>query len=125
MRPGARAAIAASITALGSFACSHGPATANAVTFSRDVAPILFANCAPCHHPGGPGPLSLLSYDVARKHARQIAKVTTRRYMPPWLPEPGYGRFAGERHLSDEQIATLARWAEQSAPEGDPGVMPR
>src|SRR5262249_42883809 len=59
------------------------------------------------------------------KHARQIAKVTGRRYMPPWLPEPGHGRFVGERRLSEEQIATFARWADQGAPEGDPRELPR
>ena len=111
MRSRARRLLMAAIAALGFSACGQQPTstTGAAVTFSRDVAPILFANCAPCHHPGGPGPFSLLNYETARKHARQIAKVTTRRYMPPWLPEPGYGRFVGERHLTQEQIATLAR----------------
>lgn len=124
MTPRTKSAAAAVIAALTSFACSGSPAAAP-ITFSKDVAPILFANCAPCHHTGGPGPFPLLTYEHARKHARQIAKVTTRRYMPPWLPEAGYGRFAGERHLTDEQIATLARWADEGAPEGDPRVMPQ
>jgi tetratricopeptide (TPR) repeat protein len=93
------------------------------VTFN-DVAPILYKNCADCHHPGGAGPFSLLTYDEARKHAGQIAAVTSRRYMPPWPPEPGYVRIAGERRLTDEQIKTLEEWAEQGAPEGDPARMP-
>ena len=58
-------------------------------TFHKNIAPILFSQCAPCHRPGEPGPFSLLTYDDARKHARQIADVTRRRYMPPWLPDAG------------------------------------
>ncbi len=93
------------------------------VTFS-EVAPILFRYCADCHHPGGSGPFSLLSYAEARKRASQIAAVTATRYMPPWPPEPGYAEIAGERRLTDEQIKTLAEWAVEGAPEGDPTRLP-
>src|SRR5258708_28827707 len=78
-----------------------------AVTFHKNIAPILLAQCAPCHRPGEAGPFSLLTYDDARKHARQIAAVTRKRYMPPWLPAPGFGNFAGERPLTETQIATI------------------
>ena len=70
-------------------------------TFNRDIAPIVFANCAPCHRPGEAGPFSLLSYTDVRSRARLIAAVTGARYMPPWLPEPGKGEFADERRLTD------------------------
>lgn len=95
-----------------------------AVTFSEDVAPILFENCSLCHRPGGSGPFSLLSYRDASHRARQIAEVTASRFMPPWLPEKGYGRFQGERRLTASQIALLQAWAAQGAPEGDPGRTP-
>src|ERR1700683_2086338 len=58
------------------------------ITFNRDIAPIIFRNCAPCHHPGEAGPFPLLSYADVRTHGRQIAFVTLKRIMPPWLPEP-------------------------------------
>ena len=77
------------------------------VTFSHDVASILYANCAACHRPNGVAPFSLLTYADVAKRASLIARVTAKRYMPPWLPaEP---RFAHERRLSDAQIAILAR----------------
>jgi tetratricopeptide (TPR) repeat protein len=44
--------------------------------------------------------------------------------MPPWKPEPGYGEFVGSRRLTDEQIAAIARWADNGAPLGDPAVLP-
>src|SRR5947207_15607451 len=62
--------------------------TAQQVTFNRDIAPIVFQYCAPCHRPGEAGPFPLLTYSDAKAHARQIAAVTATRFMPPWLPEP-------------------------------------
>jgi Flp pilus assembly protein TadD len=100
------------------------PVSAASVTFSKDIAPIVFNYCAPCHRPGEAGPFSLLSYEDARKHAEQIAIVTGRRYMPPWPPEPGYVDFAGAKRLTDEQIDLLARWAKTGMAEGDHATMP-
>ena len=71
-------------------------------TWSRDIAPLLYKNCTTCHHPGGAGPFSLLTYADARRWGPQILTVTQSRFMPPWLPEPGYGDFADVRRLSDE-----------------------
>ena len=94
----------AAVIALGAVSPSLAhPQTSPAVTFN-EIAPILYKNCADCHHPGGSGPFSLLTYAEARNRAGQIAAVTARRYMPPWPPEPGYVRIAGERRLTDEQI---------------------
>ena len=108
-----------------SLGCERGPDSGPAnVTFSRDVAPILFQNCSPCHRPGESGPFNLLSYADAKKRARQIADVTADRYMPPWKPAPGYGEFLGERRLTDAQIQLLRRWADLSAPEGNPANLP-
>lgn len=94
------------------------------LTFAKDVAPIVYANCARCHRPGESGPFSLLTYADVRKHAKQIAQVTNRRYMPPWPPEHGYGEFSGARHLTAAQIAILQQWVADGAPEGDRAQMP-
>ncbi len=93
-------------------------------TFHKDIAPILFAECAPCHRPGETGPFSLLTYPDARKRASLIATVTRSRYMPPWLPEAGYGDFANERRLTDAQIETIQRWVQTGTPEGSPADAP-
>jgi Flp pilus assembly protein TadD len=94
-------------------------------TFTKDIAPIVFSYCSECHRPGESAPFSLLNYADVKKHAGQIATVTKSRYMPPWLPELGFGNFDGVRRLSDRQIALIQQWVEHGAPEGDPSEMPR
>jgi tetratricopeptide (TPR) repeat protein len=95
-----------------------------AATFAHDIAPIIYQNCAPCHRPGEAGPFSLLTYKDVKSHARQIADVTRRRYMPPWAPQAGYGHFAGARRLTDAQIQLISAWVAAGAPQGDPSQTP-
>ncbi len=89
-----------------------------AVTFAHDIAPLVYDHCASCHRPGESGPFSLLTYDDVKKRAVQIAKVTGSRFMPPWLPQAGYGDFADENRLTPEQIRKIADWVAQGTPEG-------
>jgi mono/diheme cytochrome c family protein len=94
------------------------------VTFTADVAPILYGNCVTCHRPGEAAPFSLITYEDAKKRASLIAKVTASRYMPPWHAAHGYGEFADERRLTDQQIAVLSDWFKQGMTEGDPKKLP-
>ena len=98
--------------------------SARQVTFNRDIAPIVFKYCSPCHRAGEAGPFPLLNYEDTAKFARQIAYITERRIMPPWLPAPGEFHFQGEMRLSEEQIALFQRWAEQGAPRGVAADLP-
>ena len=91
---------------------------ADAPTFTRDVAPIVFGECAECHHTGGIAPFSLSSFADVKKRAKTIVRVTGNRLMPPWPPEAGHGDFTGARRLSDAQIATLARWVQSGMTQG-------
>ena len=84
----------------------QGP-TAPRVTFSADIAPIVFERCGGCHHPQGAAPFSLLTYAAARQRATLIGQVTKARVMPPWKSEPGYGEFIGHVHLSDAEVDVM------------------
>jgi tetratricopeptide (TPR) repeat protein len=88
------------------------------VTFNRDIAPIIYQNCTPCHRPGESAPFSLLGYADVKRRASQVADLTKRRYMPPWLPEPGHGEFADERRLTGAQVQLIQDWVRQGAVEG-------
>lgn len=93
-------------------------------TYSKDVAPILNANCVSCHRPGEIAPMSLLSYDEVRPWAKSIAKNVQERAMPPWDADPGYGPFKNERTLTDDQIDTIVRWVNAGAPQGSRKDLP-
>ena len=103
---------------------SHVHASESPVTYSRQIAPILYGNCSGCHHTGGSGPFSLTSYAEAKRWGTTLQSVTQSRYMPPWLPEPGHGDFAGNRRLPDDDIALIRRWVESGMPEGNPAEAP-
>jgi len=47
---------------------------ASSVTYHRDIARIMQANCVECHHSGGVGPFALDSYDTVIEHAGMIRK---------------------------------------------------
>jgi Flp pilus assembly protein TadD/mono/diheme cytochrome c family protein len=94
-------------------------------TWAHDIAPILYKNCASCHHPGGAGPFSLFTYADARRWGAQAVAVTQSRYMPPWLPEPGHGDFADNRRLSDRDLITLRKWFQAGMPEGNAKDAPK
>jgi tetratricopeptide (TPR) repeat protein/mono/diheme cytochrome c family protein len=94
------------------------------ITFTRDIAPLVYRHCADCHFPGGVGPFDLLTYADVRRHAQQIVKVVNQRAMPPWLPEPGFGEFLNARRLDDATIAKLQKWVDAGMVEGNSADLP-
>jgi len=117
MRP-TRLALIGFLAAVATMAAMQNPGSP-APTFNKDVLPILQKNCQTCHRPGEVAPMSLLTYQDARPWAQAIKAAAIKRQMPPWFAEPGFGRFAHERSLSDAEIQTLTAWADGGAPEGD------
>jgi Flp pilus assembly protein TadD len=100
------------------------PLAAEPVSFNKDIAPLIFQNCSPCHRAGEAAPFSLLSYEDVVKHETQIVTVTQRRYMPPWVPLPGYGEFQGERRLTQAQLDLIAAWVKSGSPRGAAADLP-
>lgn len=96
------------------------------VTFTRDVAPILYASCVTCHRAGEMAPMSLTSYAEVRPWARSIKQRVVAREMPPWHVDRNIGiqQFKNDISLTDEQIATIATWVDTGAPMGDPADLP-
>lgn len=89
------------------------------VTFTKDIAPIIYNNCTKCHREGEIGPFSMKNYDEVRPWAESIKYVTSIRYMPPWKADPEFSRFQGERFLSQEQIDLIAAWVDNGTPFGN------
>lgn len=94
------------------------------VTFNKDVAPILYKNCTGCHRDGEVAPFALLTYDDAKRHAKQIRKVTQEKIMPPWKAETGCGEFLDARFLTAAQLDTIKKWVDGGAIEGSAKDLP-
>src|SRR5438093_2806675 len=107
------AAVATLLTPL----AAPAPDAPNTLTFTKDVAPIFQKSCQTCHHPGTAAPMSLLTYDEVRPWARSIRQRVASRDMPPWHLDKTVGirHYKNDRSLSDEEIATIARWADNGA----------
>ena len=113
--------------ALAGFAALQTNATAAAKTkptFTEDVAPIIYNNCTECHRNGQAAPFMLKNYNDVKKRARLITKVTQDRYMPPWHPVQGHGKFVDERRLSADELATLKNWHATGMAEGPTDELP-
>ncbi len=106
------------------------PAVPGEVTFSRDIAPILQRSCQNCHQPDSVAPMSLLTYQQVRPWAKSIKTRTMIRdkagVMPPYYLEKNIGiqHFKNDPSLSDLELAKIAKWADNGAPEGNPADLP-
>jgi mono/diheme cytochrome c family protein len=98
--------------------------SAATVTFAKDVAPILYSNCATCHRPGEMTPMSLITYKEVRPWAKSIRERVLNREMPPWYADPNHGEFANDTRLTEKQIETIRAWVDGGAKEGDPKDLP-
>src|SRR5258708_3698896 len=107
----------------GTMAASNLPAS-TAVTFNRDIGPIIYRNCSPCHRPGEAAPFALLSYQDAAKKGKTIAKVTESHVMPPWKAEPASYPYRDERRLTADEIALIQTWVKAGMPEGSAAEKP-
>ena len=98
---------------------------ASEVTFSGDVAPILYKNCVACHHANDIAPMSLLTYQEVKPWASAIKEAVLTKKMPPWKADPHFGKWSNDASLTDAEIATIKAWVETGKAEGDPKAMPK
>jgi hypothetical protein len=96
------------------------------VTFTKDVAPILQENCVRCHSPNEIAPMSLRTYAEAKQYSQMIKKRVSARTMPPWFLDKTIGiqSYKNDPSLSDADVATIVKWVDEGAPQGNPADMP-
>ncbi len=107
------------------FAASSPFLLGDDVTFSRDVAPILYKHCVNCHHPNDIAPMALLSYREVRPWAAAIREAVLSKQMPPWKADPHFGSWSNDSSLSQSEIATIKAWVDGGSKEGDPKLLPQ
>jgi mono/diheme cytochrome c family protein/Ca2+-binding EF-hand superfamily protein len=104
-------------------------AASTKVTYHREIARIMQANCVECHHEGGVGPFALDSYDAVIEHAGMIRKQVERGAMPPWFAAPLEGQthspWANDRSLSERDRTELLAWLATERPAGDVADAPK
>ena len=105
---------------------SSQPLAAQEVTFAEDVAPIFYENCVECHRVGSFAPMSLMTYEDARRYATRIRSRVASKQMPPWHAAETLGiqDFANDVSLTDDEIRTIVQWVDAGAPRGNPANMP-
>jgi mono/diheme cytochrome c family protein len=112
------------VLALSSTAAKDKRPAPKTVTFTKDVAPIFFKNCAQCHQKDDIAPFSVLSYKDVRPWAKSIKEQVIKREMPPWHADPHYGKFDNEMRLSQAEIDTIVAWVDGGAVEGNAKDLP-
>ena len=100
------------------------PVAGQTITYSENIAPIIYNNCTKCHRSGQVAPFTLTSYSEVKKHAPTIAAATQSRYMPPWKANATWAPFRDELRLSSDQITMIQQWVDAGMPQGDPAKEP-
>src|SRR6185369_2436864 len=100
------------------------PAFAAAPTFHKDIEPIFQARCQSCHRPGEVAPMPLLKYQDARPWAKAIRAAVLSGKMPPWSPDPRYGKFLNDLSLAPGEKEKIEAWVEAGSPEGKSSEAP-
>jgi len=103
---------------------SAGEATSP--SFDKEVAPILFKNCARCHRSGEiAAAVPLVSYETARPWAKSIKEKVLSHEMPPWGADPNASvKFRNDARLSQRDINMLVAWVNAGAPKGQDADLP-
>lgn len=110
----------------GGAATTSGDSPSKPATFTKDIAPIFQAKCEACHRKDSMAPMSLVTYEETRPWAKAIRERVITHQMPPWHLDKTVGiqQFQNDRSLSDEQVATIVKWVDAGAPQGNPKDMP-
>ena len=101
---------------------AEGPASdqTETITYHQHVAPVIRANCFPCHAGGGNAPFALDSYERVAAHSAMIAEVVRLGTMPPWYAHGGDLQFINAPELTLDERGWFQAWHDAGKPEGEP-----
>ena len=119
--------IASVLVLSGDAAVVSNNGSGRSITFTKDIAPIFQKSCQNCHHAGTSAPMSLMTYNETRPWARSIKERVVRREMPPWHLDKTVGirKYKNDISLSDEEIASIVKWVDEGAPQGNAADLPK
>jgi hypothetical protein len=117
--PGCKATVEVSIDV------GPDPGDPDALTWWRDVEPIVRDKCVICHSPDNIAPFSLETHAQFVGAAPFAAVAIEAGIMPPWLADPSCREYTHPLALSPEQKQTLLSYIAGDMREGDPADAPK
>jgi hypothetical protein len=102
----------------GEFTAAHKPVTSK-YDYNKDIFPLLRDHCGGCHVPGGPAPMSLVTYSDAVPWAESIRDELSAGRMPPWPVDPMSPAVKGGHPISSRDVDMIVVWASGGTPQGD------
>jgi AhpC/TSA family/Copper type II ascorbate-dependent monooxygenase, C-terminal domain/EF hand len=94
------------------------------VTFTKEIAPLLWQHCYECHRSGEIGPFDISDYEDLQGWGEMLIEVMQQKRMPPWHASPEHGQFKNARRLPEGMVATVQKWIDEGMPYGNPADLP-
>lgn len=101
-----------------------GDGNGEALTYYKDIKPIIDTKCVNCHKDGGIGPFSLAAHADLVDASAVIPDAIISGQMPPWPPDNDCNDYKFDRSLAAEDIDTIVAWFDAGAEMGSPDVIP-
>jgi len=98
-------------------AVSYPQRDITAVSYTKDIAPIIVENCASCHREGGIAPFALDSHAMAQGWSPMIREVVMTKRMPPGQLDPHVGDFRNSYVVPFEDQRKLLDWIAAGSPK--------
>ena len=93
-------------------------------TWAKDLAPLVFERCTPCHTEGGHAPFPIESYSDLARRKELVRQEVLSLEMPPCAVASDFGEFCIAKPLSDAHIVMFQEWLRNGAPEGEGAPKP-
>ena len=97
----------------------------SALTYAKDIAPLINQHCVACHRAGTAAPFALTNYEKVASKAATIAEVVEQQRMPPWFAHPDFGKFVNDRRMTAQERAAIVEWACGGKAAGDLAQAPK
>jgi thiol-disulfide isomerase/thioredoxin len=95
------------------------PKSAQSLTFTDHVQPLIKKHCVRCHRPGTAAPFSLVTFEDVKGQLKMIAEVVDEQRMPPWYASSKHGKFQNDRSLTIKERSTIVDWIRAGAKPGN------
>ena len=107
-------------TAIGSFG-----AIGQSVTWSEDIACIVYTHCTHCHNTNNSlAAIPITNYYEAWSSRLAIKTDVENKKMPPYQPETEKTHYAHEKNLTQKEVDLIVAWVSQGSLSGDTTIAP-